>query len=284
VTLLVTGATGFLGSAVVRALASNDEKVIAVGGPRSRGCQTIENVEWLLSPYDLEELSQIIEKSPPSAIVHCANHYAFNHRIEDIGPMVDANIKIGATLLGLVAERGAHFINLSTFFQRQGADGESPNSLYAATKQSFVEILNWFGSNTRVRVCDLMLYDTYGPGDQRNKLIPKLLECAVARKTMEIRSPESEINLCYIDDVVAAIHHVLTQKIVGAWSIRSSRNLTVSELVSEVESITNCRIVERYGSVLPNSSPRFGDVGVLPGWKPRTPLTVGLQSCWLLLT
>lgn len=279
-TIVVTGATGFIGSAVVKSIARLGERTLAVSGPRSTPRFEDDNVEWLLHDGNLEQMARRVAEVSPKAVVHCVNHYVLHHEAKDVDPMIDANIRIGALLLGALGEKGTHFVNLSTFFQRQGVGGTQPNSLYAATKQAFAEIVRWFGVHSNIRTCDLMLYDTYGPGDRRKKLIPHLLNMAVSGGTVEIGTPEAEMNLCYIDDVVAAIAHVVARGITGEWSVRAAANCRVTEVVSAIEAITNRKVVEKLGNGHPHASPRLDGPTVLIDWSPAWDLRSGIDKCW----
>jgi len=280
VTIIVTGATGFVGSALIRNLALTGARVIALAGPRFKQVADTANVEWLKHQGDVEEFSRLVAEISPTTVVHCASHYVLRNTIKDIDPMIDANIRVGTVLLQTLAKQGVHFVNLSSFFQKQGNDGQLPNSLYATTKQAFADIVRWFGVNSRIRTCDLLLFDTYGPGDQRRKLIPELLSCAATGGTLDVQSPSAEMNLCYITDVTAAIVQVINQETTGVWSIRAEFNTKVSDVVAEIESITGRRIVGQFGYAAPHALPRLDGPKVLAGWKPKTNLRDGLTKCW----
>jgi len=280
VTIVVTGATGFIGSEVIKELSRFGERTLAVSGPRSTQLVKYNNVEWLAYDSDLEELTRRIAQVSPTTVVHCASHYVLHHDAKDIDPMIDANIRIGALLLGALGDEGTHFVNLSTFFQRQGAKGTQPNSLYAATKQSFTEIARWFGTQSNIRVCDVTLFDTYGPGDRRAKLIPNLLKSAQSGELIEIVTPDAEINLCFIEDVVAAIAHIVARGITGEWSVRAAANCRVAEVVSEIEAVTNRKIVKKFGTQQPHASPRLDGPPVLNAWSPAWSLRMGIAACW----
>lgn len=279
-TIVVTGATGFLGSEVIKELSRLGERTLAVSGPRSTQLVKHHNVEWLAYDSDFEDLTRRVAQVSPTAVVHCANHYVLHHDAKDIDPMIDANIRMGALLLGALGDEGTHFVNLSTFFQRQGPKGTQPNSLYAVTKQAFTEITRWFGTHSNIRVCDVTLFDTYGPSDRRAKLIPNLLKSALSGEMVEILTPDAEINLCFIDDVVAAITHIVARGITGEWSVRAAVNCHVAEVVSEIEAVTNRKVVEKFGTGQPHASPRLDGPPVLNDWSPVWSLRMGIEACW----
>lgn len=279
-TVVVTGATGFIGAALVRHLASIGEQVLAVGGPRSRPGINSGAVKWLSYEKNYREITQLVAKSRPASVIHCVNHYSMRHEVSYIDEAIDANIRFGSLLLGALAEMPVQFINLSTFFQHQGITGTQPNSFYAASKQAFSDIVQWFGNNSDLQVCDLMLFDTYGPGDKRNRLIPRLLECAAVGSNIAIETPTAELNLCFIDDVILGITEVVLKRTTGEWSLRAEEYVTVTEVVEHVESISGQNIVGKWGDSKPRVSSRVNAPPKLAGWAPQVSLQSGIEQCW----
>lgn len=279
-TIVVTGATGFVGSALIERLTAMGEQVLAIGGPRSKRGVQADGIKWL--PYEDNTIitAQLVADAQPTAVVHCANHYVLQHRINDIEPIIDANFRFGCLLLGVLAETPTHFVNLSSFFQQQGKDGTQPNSFYAATKQAFTNIVRWFADNSDLQTCDVMLFDTYGPGDERSKLIPGLLNCAMSGETMAIQTPSAEINLCFISDVISGIVDVVQRRIVGDWSIRAATNTNVFDVARLTETVTGRKIVNEWGTAESLVSPILETRSPLPGWSPVVSLRQGIEVCW----
>jgi len=280
VTVAVTGATGFLGGALVRQLSVAGTPVLAVGGPRHTVNSVSTSAKWLPYERDLANLARTIAEAKPDVVVHCATHYVLLHEPTDVEPMIEANVRLGTLILESLGGLGTQFINLSTYFQHQETTTGNPTSLYAATKSAFSLIAQWYGDNTKIDVSDITLFDTYGPGDQRRKLIPRLLQCALDGKTMDLRSATTPMNLCYIDDVLAALFAVIHHRTIGAWTIRPSATVTVGEIARTVEEVTGRSLVTAWGdaeshAVLPSETPPD-----LPNWRPTVGLRDGITKCW----
>ena len=279
-TIVVTGATGFVGTALIRHLTGAGEQVLAVGGPRSRQEPKLTSLQWLPYEENYQTTVQQIANAQPTSVIHCVNHYVMRHAVSDIDEAIEANIRFGSLLLGAIADMPVHFVNLSTFFQRQGPTGKEPNSFYAASKQAFADLAQWFGQNSQIEVCDLMLFDTYGPWDKRKKLIPRLLESAATGALIDIETPSAELNLTFIDDVIAGIVDVILKRTVGCWSLKAEEYVKVSEVADHVESVTGRKVVDRWGDTEPRISSRVEVPPTLRGWLPLVGLRGGIEQCW----
>jgi len=280
VTIAVTGATGFLGSALLRQFSSEGRPTIAIGGPHTKLSINNRNVRWIPYSSDLSELAKTIASAKPEAIVHCATHYVLSHRSNDIEPMFEANLRFGTQILQSIADTEAQFVNVSSYFQHQKSPEGHPTSLYAATKAAFADVVQWYKANSYIKVSDVTLFDTYGPLDKRQKLVPRLLDCASSGQLMELHSTTTRMNLCYVDDIVSAIVSVIENAIVGNWSVRAHSNVTVGEVARIVEAVTKRRVVSTWGDSASHRELPLTIPPDLPSWVPTVGLPEGITRSW----
>jgi len=280
VTIVVTGASGFVGTALVGGLSSAGVTTVAVSGPQSQQSEIGKSVSWLPFNNDVDDLVRQISALRPRAVVHCATHYVRTHNASDLKLMFDANLVLGTHLLEAFSEVGTHFVNLSSYFQHQRTESGGATSLYAVSKAAFLTIAYWYNENTSISTSDLTLFDTYGPGDKRKKLISTLLACAQSGETTRLHSASAVVDLCYVDDVVSAILGVLTDQLVGSWSIRSNQLSSVAEIAQIVEEVTGRRVIsgDANHTEIPTLSTETPPM--LPGWRPTIGLHEGISRCW----
>lgn len=279
-TIVVTGASGFIGAALVRQLSTSAIETVAVGGPQGHQPRFSNDVSWLTYLTDHSVLARKIAELKPRAVVHCATRYVLAHEPSDIKPMFEANLHFGTQLLESLSTSGALFVNLSTYFQHQQTSSGGATSLYAVSKSAFSRVVEWYGANTDINVSDLTLFDTYGPGDRRKKLIPSLLACAWSGDTLELRSTSTVVDVCYVDDVVSAITSVIQQHHTGSWSIYSRERVTVGDVARVIERVTGRRIVRGFQDASPVSALPLEVPPMLTGWQPRVDLLEGITRCW----
>ena len=107
------------------------------------------------------------------------------------------------------------FINFSTVWDDSNSIINNSENLYAAYKKSFSIILGFYKKNlTKVKFYELMLSDTFGKNDLRNKIINTLKKNYSRGKTTKIISRNLYLNLLNVLDVIKAINLILKKKII----------------------------------------------------------------------
>lgn len=79
-----------------------------------------------------------------------------------------------------------------------------PNSHYSVSKISTSYLLNYFGKLKKVPCLNLRLYSIYGPWEEPDRLIPKLIEQGRKGNYPPLVNPETTRDFVYIDDCLNA--------------------------------------------------------------------------------
>src|SRR5438105_3742356 len=93
---LVTGATGFVGSALVARLVRDGWAVDVL--LRAPDASLHEGVTAHVIPEDVDELIALVRELAPTDCFHLATAFRGVHCPADIAPMIDANVRFGAVL------------------------------------------------------------------------------------------------------------------------------------------------------------------------------------------
>ena len=284
--VLVTGATGFLGGALIRRLLDDGHTVAVVQRPESTATDSrCARIEW---DGDAPTLVDAVEAWRPQNIFHLATHFVSQHQTQDLRNLIDANITLGTALLEGAQKAGSQVVLTGSAWQHFGGATYDPVSLYAATKQALFDIAVFY-KQMGVDVRELSFFDTYGPDDDRGKLVPSLLSAVASGQTLDMSSGHQLIDLIYVSDAVDALIATTQAPVVkemesARFVARSGQPMSIKALVDEVQRVVGRQLSVHWG-VRPDR-PRemiqdweFGHP--VPSWNPAVSLHQGLNECWI---
>lgn len=283
--ILVTGATSYLGYQLVRRLLDDQRQVHVVVRQTSDQGRFGENGgKLIVHEHDgsTESLIAILKSSGPDVVFHLATQYLREHASDQVESLIRANILFGTQLLEAMRHAGARrILSPGTFFQFFDSDAYRPVNLYAATKQAFEDLLAYYVDAYGFEATTLVLYDIYGPGDGRRKLMAAISEAQSSGDSLPLVSPDMVMDLVYVSDVVDAFMHAIDNHIVGGpYAISSGKRHTLGEVITVFEAMGNREIDCEWGTFpLPPRNPVEPWNGPpLPGWQARVSLNDGIRQ------
>ena len=257
--ILVTGATGFLGGAVLRRLGA---QAIGQGRNPARLAALAEagfrTVAWTL-PDPAPALPDDI-----TAIVHCA---ALSAPFGAPAAFRSANVEGTRAVLDLARanriRRVVHISSPSIYFALadrlnivENAPLPRPFNAYAASKRAAEELVR---ASAGPETVILRPRGLYGPGD--TSLLPRLLRTARQRALPLFREGRARIDLTYVEDVVDAVMAALEA---GPGAVGKAYNISGGEVLSIQHIVTQT----------------CASAGLAPRWR-RMPLPPALLAASL---
>ena len=283
---LVTGASGFIGSALCHRLSQLGMEVHGVS--RSERAATEGCSRWHVSRLDdIETVRALFKASRPDFVFHLASHVAGSRSIELVLPTFSANLASTVNLLTAATELGCRRILLTGSLEEPEPSLEHavPSSPYAAAKLAASAYGRMFHALYHTPVTILRLFMVYGPGQQDlRKLIPYVTLSLLKGETPNLSSGTREVDWIYVDDVIAGyVAAVTAQEVIGKTvDLGSGRLDSVRTVVRELVGHINPRIQPIFGSIPERAMEQVRTANVEDsfrrlGWRAQTSLREGLQ-------
>jgi UDP-glucose 4-epimerase len=279
--ILVTGASGFIGSHLLPELARRHEVVAVTRGPEPAAAPGIRGLRADLTTLDVATLPARVE-----AVVHLAQSRRYRDFPGASGDIFGVNVESTFRLLEYARGAGARsFVLASTggiydysYDRLVETAPVNPINFYLSSKYS-AELLT---ANYRdfFRTVVLRFFFVYGPG-QGPMLIPTLLRKVVAGETIAIeRRPGLRINPIHVSDAVRVFEPALALDRSDVFNVAGDESLALEELVALIADVAGREpVVENAGGGL--SGDLIGDNTRMKetlGVAPRVTLREGLET------
>jgi nucleoside-diphosphate-sugar epimerase len=297
--VLVTGAHGFIGSHLTRALLREGYQVGILHREHSN-LRRLRDLEGRISHHtaDLRDPASVqaaVMEAHPDVVVHLATYYAVEHRPDEVGVMMDTNVKGTIALLEACRETEvALFLNTSTcaVYREKDVpltenDPVSPQNLYALTKLQAENACRFYSERLGVPAATLRLFPPYGPADNERRLIPYAIRSILAGEEVRLTSGTQRWDFVYVDDVaaafVAAVKRPGDAASAGILNVGTGDPRAVRDLVIRLAGLTGEKARLLWGAVPHRrneiwfNSGSWGKIRSVLGWEPRVPLDEGLE-------
>ncbi|MCK5486051.1 MAG: GDP-mannose 4,6-dehydratase [Desulfobacterales bacterium] len=292
--VLVTGATGFVGPYLVQALIEKGARVKILS--LSEG-----DVPSNLRSDDLEIVTGDITKSETldgvtngvDLVFHLAAISNVDHAIQNPVTTYDVNVRGTQNLLEEVRKNPVHkFIYVSSshvygvpqYIPVDEKHPIAPREPYSASKAAAENIVNGYSGAYGINTAIVRPFNIYGPGQNESFLIPSIFKQASGSDVIEVGNVEPTRDFTYITDVVAGFLKI-AESGSGVYNIGSGVEVKVGDIVRKIVEIVNpdveIRTVidrQRSGGV---EIPRLrADVSRLKGigWEPTIGIDEGLRK------
>lgn len=293
--VLITGATGFVGSHLARALVSAGAEVHAIRRASSTATRSgLEAVHWQdADVLDFSSLQRVVRAAKPSVVFHLAAYGTITPD-RDVEKTYAVNVSGTWNLWRALEDQPCRFIYAGTCGEygiKNGPVDETeacePTTFYSATKHAAGTLVKALGRESGKEVVVLRLYGPYGDGDDPSRVIPNIISLLVRGEKVPVTAGEQVRDFAHVDDHVRAFMLAASGSLpqpVSTYNIGSGR---CTELRQLFEVIVN-EVGDQARSLL--------DVGALPyrdtevwhvcadiaaarrdlGYEPRVSLEAGL--------
>ena len=281
-TILLTGATGYLGSHLAKALVAQGYKLIILKRKNSSLLQ-ISSIIPMTTLYNIENLDYIIPFTAHGkidAVIHTATCYGRHGEMPS--EVFESNTGFPLKLMDAAKASGVDiFINSDTILNKYV-------NLYSLSKSQLVEWGKFFCEHNKMFFVNMRLEHFYGPRDSDSKFTSYVMNsCLRNVPELKLTFGEQKRDFIYIDDVVSA-YLVILKKIKGfpdffnEFDVGSGAPLSIREFVEKIHKITASQTHLAFGSIpyrtgeVMNSNANVEPLIKL-GWFCKTNLDEGLK-------
>jgi len=287
--VLITGITGYIGSNLARQLLPNCEVYGLVRKPLNLTylSDIQEKIHFLYYDGTLGSVPDALNTGKPDLVYHLATYYTGAHGWEQTPKLISSNITFGAYLLEAMSGCGCSaLVYASTVMAHYQGEAYRPLNLYAAAKQALSDLLLYYTDAGLLRAVTLILSDTYGPGDQRPKILNLIKKAAQTGEKLELSDGGQDYDVVYIDDVVRAFQQAGQQLLQRpewkneTFQVMPSEVHTLRQTVERMLAVNGITLNAGWGQRLQPEREIRQAVRLyppLPGWEARTPLETGLR-------
>jgi UDP-glucose 4-epimerase len=282
--ILVTGATGFVGLNLCRALDALGGDVVGAALPDSIG--RAPSPERIL-PVDFTEdgsAHRIIEAANPEVVFHLAGLVDTRQSPDAVLPTLTHNL-LGTVYLmaGLVGTQCQRVIVVAS--SETPPPGQSPNSPYAASKQAMVLYAEMYHALIGLPVVIARPHMVYGPYQPPDKLIPYLIRCCMEHTPPKLSSGKRICDPTYVEDFVRALLYMATtDDALGlTLDVGTGKGVSVAEITALVLRLMDADIAPMFGAIPDRlgEAPQVADIRQTEAaltWRPAWSLDAGLSE------
>lgn len=280
--VLVTGATGFIGSNLAGRLGSLGAEVHAV--TRHPGASGGNHVWHVTDLSDADATSALVKDVGPEVVFHLASTVTGARDVNLVVPTLQSNLNSAVNVLKAATDTGAKVVLAGSIEEPRRGD-TTPSAPYAVAKWAATAYARMFYRLWDMPVTVLRIAMGYGPGQRdTTKLLPYVTLSLLRGQQPDLTSGTRLLDWVYVDDVVDAFLAAgqSGQAAGEVLDIGTGTPVSIRDTVELLIQLMRTPVRPRYGAIpdRPMDAARIADIGPAArvlGWQPTVTLEEGLH-------
>jgi nucleoside-diphosphate-sugar epimerase len=259
---LVTGASGFLGSHLVRKLLGEGHEVLAVVRRSSDLWRISDLAHELRLAYaplnNLQLIAEDIQAYRPETVFHLAWTGGNSRRYLNDASQVFDNVPGSLELMRLAHQAGcSQYVFLGSVVEYgpchipvRETDIPEPGNLYGLAKLTTLRLSEALCAQFGMRFCGVRLFWAYGPMDEPLRMIPSVINNLLAGKRPSLTPGEQLWDFLYVEDAVRALVALAqSDSASGVFNLGSGAPLTIRNMVTQIRDAIDPALDLGFGDV-----------------------------------
>ena len=307
--ILVTGAAGFIGSALCKKLHFLGHNVTAIDNFSAYYDITLKQlrVKELLTPLEIEVLNldicdsiaieKIIKSIKPDLLIHLAAQAGVRLKVNESHKYVESNlVGFSNILISTVENKVPYFLYASSSSvygdrasipYKESENNLHPNSFYGGTKLTNEILTSTLVANSETVARGLRFFTVYGPWGRPDMAYFRMLANTLVNSKLKIYGDGSvERDFTFIDDATNAIELLIDELKIhpkghsDVVNVGGGHPVSINKLIEVIEKISSKQLVfEKYDRNLTDVSKTMADASKLlrlTGYIPKTEIETGI--------
>lgn len=282
--VLVTGASGFIGSRLL------DELVVRgaqVSGVSRRDRPDTDEISWRkVDLSDADAVDALFAEIDPHLVFHLSSWVSGRQNLHNVRTAFTGNVASAVNVLAAATASGCQRVVLAGSIEEPRCDdGDVPSSPYAVSKSAQTLYARFFRAVYQTPVVVARISMVYGPGQRETaKVVPYSILSGLNGRAAELGGGARPIDWIYIDDVVRGL--ITLGEVSGiegrTLDVGSGYTTTVEEMVTRIAAKLDAPAPvigtrpDRTMEIARCADPR--ETYVCTGFRPQVGLDAGLDA------
>ena len=300
--IFLTGATGFIGSHLLRRLIKENCEVhisVRENSSLERIKDVIDNCTChILDLTDFNSTKNLIKKLKPEIIFHLAA-YGVDYYQQDIYQAVNVNINASVNLFeSFLENKEFRFVHTGTSLEyghrnKPASENEipQPENIYGITKFTSVQLLSFMANQAKQgNLITLRPFGVFGEFEGSHKLFPQIIDKLGRRESVKLTGGEQIRDYLYLGDLIdtyirAAVVPLSLKNNMEIINIGSGKGISIKEIALNIENQLGVnKNLLKFGALpyspdeIMYSVANIRKAEKILNWKPKTSLKEGIEN------
>lgn len=283
--VLITGASGFLGSHLCERLCENNVEIHAIS--RTERTSHRNSLQWWHGNMeDIEVAQHLFHTIKPDVVFHLSGMVTGAAGAELVLPTFNSLLVSTVNVLTVAAKTGCdRVISIASLEEPESGQNEAtPISPYAAAKWASSAYSRMFHQLYQTPIVLVRPFMTYGPGQNVHKIIPSVTLSLLQSEAPKLASGQRQVDWIYIDDVISGmLAAAQVPHVEGCtFDLGSGALVSIRSVVQQLTNLVNPQIEPLFGALpdRPVEKVRVANTAYSYeklGWQPVISLEAGLE-------